>query len=65
MIFTVDNVVEKNLPQLKKSPWLATPTKAMLRYLLKEKECNAIANQFCYLKGVDFVEQVLNSFNFS
>ncbi len=35
MIFTVDNVVEKNLPLLDKSRWLATPTKAMLRYLLK------------------------------
>lgn len=65
MIFTVDNVVEKNLPLLDKNPWLATPTKAMLRYLLKEKECNEIANQFSFLKGVDFVEQVLNSFNFS
>ena len=49
MIFSVDNVVEKNLPQLDKSPWLATPTKVMLRYLLKEKECNDIANKFAFL----------------
>lgn len=37
----------------------------MLRYFLKEKECNDIANKFAFLQGVDFVEQVLNSFNFS
>ncbi|MFB2733818.1 GNAT family N-acyltransferase [Shewanella mangrovisoli] len=65
MIFTVDNVVEQNLPALKDKPWLAKPTKAMLRYLLNEKQCNEIANQFAYLQGVDFVEQVLASFDFS
>ncbi|QYK10178.1 GNAT family N-acyltransferase [Shewanella mangrovisoli] len=65
MIFTVDNVVEQNLPALKDKPWLAKPTKAMLRYLLNEKQCNDIANQFAYLQGVDFVEQVLASFDFS
>lgn len=65
MIFTVDNVVEQNLPALKDKPWLAKPTKAMLRYLLNEKQCNEIANQFAYLQGGDFVEQVLASFDFS
>ncbi|MGS0694207.1 GNAT family N-acyltransferase [Shewanella sp. 0m-4] len=65
MIFTVDNVVEQKLPKINKTPWLSTPTKAMLRYLLNEKECNAIATQFSYLTGVDFVEQVLASFNFN
>ncbi|WP_420833513.1 GNAT family N-acyltransferase [Shewanella pneumatophori] len=65
MIFTVDNVVAKNLPKINQTPWLSTPTKAMLRYLLNEKECNDIANQFSYLKGIDFVEQVLASFNFN
>lgn len=65
MIFNVDNVVENNLPKLNQTPWLATPTKAMLRYLLNEKECNDIAGQYAYLKGVDFVEQILSSFHFN
>ncbi|QSX38140.1 lysophospholipid acyltransferase family protein [Shewanella sedimentimangrovi] len=65
MIFTVDNVVAENLPKLNQNPWLARPTKAMLRYLLNEKECNDIANRFAFLQGVDFVEQVLASFDFS
>ncbi|WP_372036798.1 GNAT family N-acyltransferase [Shewanella sp. 10N.286.52.A9] len=65
MIFTVDNVVEKNLPKIHQTPWLATPTKAMLRYLLNEKQCNDIAAEFAYLKGVDFVEHVLDCFDFN
>ncbi|MCE9686412.1 lysophospholipid acyltransferase family protein [Shewanella sp. AS16] len=65
MIFTVDRVVEDNLPGINQKPWLAKPAKAMLRYLLNEKQCNEIANQFSYLQGVDFVEQVLTSFDFS
>lgn len=65
MIFTVDNMVEQNLPSINDKPWLAKPAKAMLRYLLNEKQCNDIANQYAYLQGVDFVEQVLASFDFS
>jgi putative hemolysin len=65
MIFTVDKVIEDNLPRLNNAPWLAKPTKAMLRYLLNERQCNEIANQFSHLKGIDFVEQVLQTFNIS
>lgn len=65
MMFTVDQMVDKNLPQLAKFPWLSKPTKAMLRYLLHEQQCNDIAIQYKHLTGVDFVEQVLASFNFS
>ncbi|MCT8986776.1 lysophospholipid acyltransferase family protein [Shewanella phaeophyticola] len=65
MIFTVDNVVEKNLPNVHSKPWLATPTKAMLRYLLHEKQCNDIANEHAHLSGVDFVEQILACLNFT
>ncbi|RLV59078.1 GNAT family N-acetyltransferase [Parashewanella curva] len=65
MIFTVDNVVKENLPNIENKPWLAKPTKAMLRYLLNEKQCNDIAMEHAHLSGVDFVEKVLESFNFS
>ncbi len=65
MIFTVDNVVEKNLPNVHNKPWLAAPTKAMLRYLLHEKQCNDIANEYAHLSGVDFVEQILACLNFT
>jgi putative hemolysin len=65
MIFSVDDVIANNMPKLNQSPWLATPTKALLRYFLMEKECQAITQDFAYLSGVDFIEQVLASFNFT
>ncbi|WP_081933408.1 GNAT family N-acyltransferase [Shewanella mangrovi] len=65
MIFTVDKVVEENLPTLNNKPWLAKPTKAMLRFMLNEQQCNQIAEQFSHLQGSDFVEQVLQYFNIS
>lgn len=65
MIFTVDKVVEQNLPSLHAKPWLAKPTKAMLRFMLNEQECNEIASEFSHLQGRDFVEQVLRRFNIS
>ena len=65
MIFSVDNVVEKNLPNVHNKPWLAVPTRAMLRYLLHEKQCNDMANEHAHLSGVDFVEQILACLNFS
>ncbi|RYV03294.1 GNAT family N-acetyltransferase [Shewanella sp. OPT22] len=65
MIFTVDKVVKENLPKIEQKPWLAKPTKTMLKYLLNEKECNEIAMQHAHLTGVDFVEKVLESFNFN
>lgn len=64
-IFSVDDVVANNLPKINQSPWLATPTKAVLRYFLMEKQCQQITQEFDYLNGIDFIEQVLAKFNFN
>ncbi|GGI77875.1 GNAT family N-acyltransferase [Shewanella gelidii] len=64
-MFTVEKVVAENLPRVNQTPWLAKPTKAALKYLLHEQECNQIADSFAHLEGIDFVEQVLAEFNFS
>ncbi|WP_394200222.1 GNAT family N-acyltransferase [Shewanella waksmanii] len=64
-IFSVDDVVANNLPKINQSPWLATPTKALLRYFLMEKQCQQITQEFDYLSGIDFIEQVLAKFNFN
>lgn len=65
MIFSVDDMIANNMLKLNQSPWLATPTKAVLRHFLMEKECQAITQDFAYLSGVDFIEQVLASFDFT
>ncbi|MCL1037188.1 lysophospholipid acyltransferase family protein [Shewanella submarina] len=64
MFFTVDQLLEDNLPNINKHPLIARPTKAMLKYLLHEKQCNEIAEQFAHFQGIDFVDQVLETFDF-
>ncbi|WP_115717402.1 GNAT family N-acyltransferase [Gallaecimonas mangrovi] len=60
-MFTVENVLERHFPQLPYKKAL-TP---MLRQLLKEKEFKDFEQQHRHAKGLDFVEEVLNYFDFS
>ncbi|NKF51533.1 GNAT family N-acetyltransferase [Shewanella sp. WXL01] len=64
-LLNVEQIVKQSFPRIEASPWLAKPTKAMLKYLLHEEQCNTFAEQFAHLQGVDFVEQVLATFNVS
>ncbi|KMT65765.1 lysophospholipid acyltransferase family protein [Catenovulum maritimum] len=64
-MFTVDEVVAKNIPQLQKHPVLSSCTKVALRRLLHEKEFIEFEEKYPHLSGLDFVEQVLDYFNFS
>ncbi|WP_017443681.1 GNAT family N-acyltransferase [Gayadomonas joobiniege] len=64
-MFTVDEVIEKNLPQLQKHPLLTSITRAALRRLLHEREFIEFGEKYPHLKGLDFVEQVLDYFDFS
>ncbi|MGI2258009.1 GNAT family N-acyltransferase [Shewanella sp. GXUN23E] len=65
MIFTSDQLVAQNFPTLSRHPLLANPTKAILKYLLHEQQCNDIAAQLSHLQGTDFVDQLLETFDFS
>ncbi|ROQ22385.1 GNAT family N-acyltransferase [Gallaecimonas pentaromativorans] len=60
-MFTVENVLERHFPQLPYKKAL-TP---VLRQLLKEKEFHQFKEQHRHAKGLDFVEEVLNYFDFS
>lgn len=64
-MFTVDEVIERNIPSLQKHPFLAQITKFALRRLLHEREFIEFAEQYPHLTGLDFVEQVLDYFDFS
>ncbi|WP_372869876.1 GNAT family N-acyltransferase [Shewanella sp.] len=65
MIFTVDNLIDNHLPKLSGKSWLKRPVSAALKYLLHEEECNRIATEFGFLRGVDFAGAVLETLNFS
>ncbi len=64
-MFTVNEIVERHLPQVSDKPWLNKPTCALLRYLLHEREVNDFGERYPFLQGLDFVEQVLEYFNVS
>tara|TARA_R110002126_G_scaffold16527_27_gene66076 strand:- start:5196 stop:6902 length:1707 start_codon:yes stop_codon:yes gene_type:complete len=64
-MFNVEQVIQQQLPQIAAKPWIYKPVKGALSYLLHEQEFAAFAQQYPHLQGLDFIEQVLDYFNFS
>ncbi len=64
-MFTTDQVIEEQLPHLKNNRLLHKPVRSLLSYLLNEKECQKFAELYPHIEGIDFVEQVLDYFDFS
>lgn len=62
----VEHFVQERYPQLLvKRPLLARPLLTMLRLLFHEKEMRQFGANYPHIKGFDFVEQVLDYFDFS
>ncbi|THB67230.1 MAG: lysophospholipid acyltransferase family protein [Gammaproteobacteria bacterium] len=71
-MFSVDEMISQHLPALSQkisgienSPKILKTLKTVLRYLLHEKEFIQFEKDYPNLKGIDFVEQVLDYFNFT
>ncbi|WP_372625615.1 GNAT family N-acyltransferase [Arsukibacterium sp.] len=64
-MFNVEQVIQQQMPGISGKPWLYKPLKGALSYLLHEQEFAAFGQQYPHLQGLDFVEQVLEYFNFS
>lgn len=64
-MISVDQMMQTHLPKLEQKPWLAKPVKGALRQLLHEQEFIAFAKRYPHLQGIEFVEQVLDYFNFA
>lgn len=64
-MFTVDKIIADNLPSIDKRPYLKSPVKAALQYLLHEKEFQEFADKYPHLQGIEFTEQVLEYMDFS
>ena len=64
-MLSVEQVVNKKLPNLKKTPWLEKSATWFLRHLLHEKDIQQFANSLPPLDGIDFVEHVLDYFHFN
>lgn len=64
-MISVDNVVSKQFPPVvQKHGFLRKPLTAFLRYLFHESEFKKFEQDYPHLKGFDFVEQVLDHFEF-
>lgn len=64
-MFTVDEVLNKHYPHVSSRPWLSKPLRFILERLLHERECIKFGELYPHLNGLDFVDQVLDHFNFS
>ncbi|MAK70756.1 MAG: GNAT family N-acetyltransferase, partial [Idiomarinaceae bacterium] len=64
-MLNVEDVVKQSLPRIHSKPWLAKPTTWFLRNLLHENDIRDFSQHYPELNGIDFVEQVLDYFNFS
>ncbi|OEE43309.1 GNAT family N-acetyltransferase [Enterovibrio norvegicus] len=64
-MFSIDALLEKKYPTIADKPWLARPVSATLQRLLHQQAFVDFAERYPYLKGFEFVEQVLDYFTFS
>jgi len=60
-MFTVDALLIRYSPGLAARPLLSSPLRSVLRRLLHEDRFVRFAEQYPHLRGMDFVEQVLES----
>lgn len=64
-MLNVEQMIQQQLPQVTPKNWLYRPVKGVLSYLLHEQEFQNFALRYPHLQGMEFVEQVLDYFNFS
>lgn len=64
-MLNVEQMIQQQLPKVTPKNWLYRPVKGMLSYLLHEQEFQAFSQRYPHLQGLEFVEQVLDYFNFS
>ncbi|KXI27490.1 GNAT family N-acyltransferase [Paraglaciecola hydrolytica] len=64
-MFTVDEVLLKHYPNIANKPLLSKSLTFLLRRLLHEREMHEFATLYPHLRGLDFVEQVLDYFKIS
>lgn len=65
-MISVDTLIDQRLPRIANgSPRIRKPITALLRSLFHEEEFKQFERDYPYLRGIDFVEKVLEYFDFS
>ena len=64
-MLNVERLIDQKFPGFRqRSPLLTRPLRAALKMLFHERELRRFQQQYPYLKGIDFVEQLLDYFDF-
>lgn len=61
-MFTVNDILSQHYPQLTGRPLVTPPIRSVLSWLLREHQFARFSEQYPHLQGMDFVEQILESF---
>lgn len=64
-MFNIDEVIANRYPTIAGRPWIAKPVSSTLQRLLHQQAFQEFVHKYPYLKGFEFVEQVLDYFRFS
>lgn len=64
-MFNIDEVIFDHYPNIAEKPWIAKPVSATLQRLLHQQAFHDFECKYPYLKGFEFIEQVLDYFSFS
>ncbi|WP_088332174.1 lysophospholipid acyltransferase family protein [Lacimicrobium sp. SS2-24] len=64
-MFTVEDVLQKHYPKLTQHPVVFSSARFVLRRLLHEREFQEFSRDYPHLLGLEFIEQVLEYFDFS
>lgn len=64
-MFTVDEALDQSYPTIRRHPVLGATLPPILRRMMHESEFTHFGKCYAHLQGMDFVEQVLDYFNFS
>jgi len=65
-MLNVEHIIDQQFPNFKKSsPLLTRPARAALKMLFHERELRRFQAKYPHLKGMDFVDQLLDYFDFS
>ena len=65
-MLNIENAIHQKFPSFQqKSPWIKKPTLSLLRKISHEQDVNLFLDTHQDLKGFDFIDQVLEYFNFS
>lgn len=65
IVFNTEDVITAYFPKVANNQRLLKPMNAIMRHLLHEQELLAFSDKYPHLSGIDFVEQMIEHFDFS